>query len=199
MAGLAAHLSGSAAPIRAAAQRRTAALVIGSSLAAFSPAAFRRKRGAAHHQAAQRCLKHRSFPGLQISLLQALLPVSFAPVGSALASFGLASFAPAGFAPPRRFPPPAGPWNPPAAAANGRRLGQQHCPNIACQILATETSVRLSLNSPSGFFHCPKSYGMAVGASRGIVRTGIATPPLPIRPALVSASPGAGDSCMDNS
>jgi hypothetical protein len=33
-------------------------------------------------------------------------------------------------------------------------LGQQHCPNVTCQILATETSVRLSLNSLSDFFRC---------------------------------------------
>jgi hypothetical protein len=38
------------------------------------------------------------------------------------------------------------PQSPPATAANRRRLGQQHCPNAACQILAAETSVRLMQN-----------------------------------------------------
>jgi len=36
---------------------------------------------------------------------------------------------------------------PPVGRAPRRLLGQQHCPNLACQILTTETSRRLSLNS----------------------------------------------------
>jgi hypothetical protein len=39
-----------------------------------------------------------------------------------------------------------------AAAAGRHPLGQQHCPNTTCQILATETSFRLSLNSLVIFF-----------------------------------------------
>src|ERR1700726_701142 len=51
------------------------------------------------------------------------------------------------------------PESPLVATANGNRLGQQHCPNVTCQILTAETSVRLSLNSLSSFFQCGRSAG----------------------------------------
>jgi hypothetical protein len=62
-----------------------------------------------------------------------------------------------------RSKPGCQPQRRPVSAVNGHRLGQQHCPNITCQILATETSVRLSLNSLSEVFHRPVT-GAAAGA-----------------------------------
>ncbi len=53
-------------------------------------------------------------------------------------------------------PAPKEPGARPLQRRTVHRLGQQHCPNAACQILATETSVLLPPNSSSRLLCCAK-------------------------------------------
>ncbi len=146
MAYLAAYLARSAAPIRAAAQRRTAAALVSGHWRPCRPPLFGSR---AWPLSIRRRSDARPFPACKIRSKSSL-------------------------------PAPA----PPLAAANSR-LGQHHCPNVACQILATETSVRLSLNSPSESFHIIRaswrlgsagaspiadSYGKSAAISSGVPR-----------------------------
>jgi hypothetical protein len=145
-AGLKAHFARCAAPVRATGQWCIAALVMGGFVACRSSAEGR----------------GRSSPGgiamPDTSLIPPLARLAFAGSSQVACKFSLASF------PSRKLLRQVS--RPLVATANGNRLGQQHCPKLTCQILAAETSVRLSLNSLSSFFRCRRSAAVAGARSR---------------------------------